>query len=387
VFQLTIATSIVYFRDVSEINRHATIAFPPVDDLKGLILSGGAGTRLRPITHTSAKQLVPVANKPVLFYGIEALVDAGVTEIGIIIAPETGEEIREAAGDGSAFGAKITYIVQDKPAGLAHAVLTAEEFIGESPFVMYLGDNLLRDGLRNLVGTFIDDEPNALILLTPVEDPSSYGVAELDGERIVRLIEKPKDPPSNLALVGVYLFDSKIFDAARALEPSWRGELEITEAIQSLIDDGLRVQSEVVRGWWKDTGQLADMLEANRLVLEELQTRLEGEVDDASRVEGRVVLEPGASLTRSVIRGPAVIGAGACIEDAYIGPYTSIGENVHVRRSEVEHSIVLAGSVVEDLGTRMEASLLGRNVKLTRSDGVPKTLRLLVGDNSEIEIV
>jgi len=358
-----------------------------VDDLKGLILSGGAGTRLRPITHTSAKQLVPVANKPVLFYGIEALVDAGVTEIGIIIAPETGEEIREAAGDGSAFGAKITYIVQDKPAGLAHAVLTAEEFIGESPFVMYLGDNLLRDGLRNLVGTFIDDEPNALILLTPVEDPSSYGVAELDGERIVRLIEKPKDPPSNLALVGVYLFDSTIFDAARALEPSWRGELEITEAIQALIDDGKRVQSEVVRGWWKDTGQLADMLEANRLVLEELQTRLEGEVDEASRVEGRVVLEPGASLARSVVRGPAVIGAGACIEDAYIGPYTSIGEDVHVRRSEVEHSIVLAGSVVEDLGTRMEASLLGRNVKLTRSDGVPKTLRLLVGDNSEIEIV
>jgi len=358
-----------------------------VDDLKGLILSGGAGTRLRPITHTSAKQLVPVANKPVLFYGIEALVDAGVTEIGIIIAPETGEEIREAAGDGSDFGARITYVVQDKPAGLAHAVLTAEEFIGGSPFVMYLGDNLLRDGLRNLVGTFIDDEPNALILLTPVEDPSSYGVAELDGERIVRLIEKPKDPPSNLALVGVYLFDSEIFEAARALEPSWRGELEITEAIQALIDDGKHVQSEVVRGWWKDTGQLADMLEANRLVLEELETRVEGEVDEGSRVEGRVVLEPGASLTRSVVRGPAVIGAGACVEDAYIGPYTSIGEDVHVRRSEVEHSIVLAGSVVEDLGTRMEASLLGRNVKLTRSDGVPKTLRLLVGDNSEIEIV
>jgi glucose-1-phosphate thymidylyltransferase len=358
-----------------------------MEPLKGLILSGGAGTRLRPITHTSAKQLVPVANKPVLFYGVEALVDAGVTEIGIIIAPETGEEIREAVGDGSEFGAEVTYIVQDEPAGLAHAVLTAEEFIGGSPFVMYLGDNLLRDGLRGLVSTFLEDRPDALILLTPVEDPGSYGVAELDGERIVRLIEKPKDPPSNLALVGVYLFGSSIFDAARGLEPSWRGELEITEAIQALIDDGHRVQSEVVRGWWKDTGQLADMLEANRLVLEELETRQEGEVDEASRVEGRVVLEAGASLTRSVVRGPAVIGAGACIEDAYIGPYTSIGEDVHVRRSEVEHSIVLAGSVVEDLGTRMEASLLGRNVKLTRSDGMPKTLRLLVGDNSEIEIV
>jgi glucose-1-phosphate thymidylyltransferase len=266
-------------------------------------------------------------------------------------------------------------------------VLTAEEFIGGSPFVMYLGDNLLRDGLRGLVSTFRADEPDALILLTPVDDPQSYGVAELDGERIVRLIEKPKDPPSNLALVGVYLFMPAIFEAARALEPSWRGELEITEAIQALIDDGHKVQSEVVRGWWKDTGQLADMLEANRLVLEELETRLDGDIDEDSRVEGRVVLEAGASLTRSVVRGPAVIGAGACIEDAYIGPYTSIGENVHVRRSEVEHSIVLSGSVVEDLGTRMEASLLGRNVKLTRSDGMPKTLRLLVGDSCEIEIV
>lgn len=358
-----------------------------MERLKGLILSGGAGTRLRPITHTSAKQLVPVANKPVLFYGIEALVEAGVEEIGIIIAPETGDEIRAAAGDGSDFGARITYIVQDAPRGLAHAVLTAEEFLGDSPFVMYLGDNLLRDGLRGLVSTFRSEEPDALILLTPVAEPEHYGVAELDGERIVRLVEKPKDPPSNLALVGVYLFTPEIFAAARALEPSWRGELEITEAIQGLIDDGHRVSSEVVRGWWKDTGQLADMLEANRLVLEELDTRIEGEVDEASRVEGRVVIEAGASLTRSVVRGPVVIGAGARIEDAYVGPYTSIGDGVRVCRSEVEHSIVLADSVVEDLGTRMEASLLGRNVKLTRSDGMPKTLRLLVGDNCEIEIV
>jgi glucose-1-phosphate thymidylyltransferase len=359
-----------------------------VQDLKGLILSGGAGTRLRPITHTSAKQLVPVANKPVLFYGIEALVDAGVTEIGIIIAPETGDEIREAAGDGSAFGAKITYIVQDKPAGLAHAVLTAEEFIGGSPFVMYLGDNLLADGLRGLVSTFREEKPDALILLTPVDDPQSYGVAELDGEGgIVRLIEKPKDPPSNLALVGVYLFAPPIFDAARALEPSWRGELEITEAIQSLIEQGRAVRSEVVSGWWKDTGQLADMLEANRLVLEEIETAIEGEVDASSRVEGRVVIEPGATLKGSVVRGPAVIGAGAQIEDAYIGPYTSIGDDVCVRRSEVEHSIILAGSVVEDLGTRLEASLLGREVKLTRSDGMPKTLRMLVGDKSEIKLI
>jgi len=359
-----------------------------VQDLKGLILSGGAGTRLRPITHTSAKQLVPVANKPVLFYGIEALVEAGVTEVGIIIAPETGDEIRETAGDGSAFGTKITYILQDSPAGLAHAVLTAEEFIGGSPFVMYLGDNLLRDGLRGLVTTFRDAAPDALILLTPVEDPESYGVAELDAEgHIVRLIEKPKDPPSDLALVGVYLFGPAIFDAARALKPSWRGELEITEAIQGLIDDGHRVQSEIVTGWWKDTGQLADMLEANRLVLEEVETSLEGEIDEGSRVEGRVVLGPGARVEHSVIRGPAVIGAGACIEGSFIGPYTSIGDDVHIRRSEVEHSIVLTGSVVEDLGTRMEASLLGRNVRLTRSEGMPKTFRLLVGDNSEIKLI
>ncbi len=358
-----------------------------MEALKGLILSGGAGTRLRPITHTSAKQLVPVANKPVLFYGIEALVDAGVKEIGIIIAPETGEEIREAVGDGSRFGAEITYIVQDEPAGLAHAVLTAEEFLGSSPFVMYLGDNLLADGLRGLVATFRESEPDALILLTPVSDPGSYGVAELDGERVVRLVEKPKDPPSNLALVGVYLFQPAIFDAARALKPSWRGELEITEAIQSLIEDGHRVHSEVVGGWWKDTGRLADMLEANRLVLEEIEPRIEGEVDEDSKVEGRVVLEAGAKLIDSTVRGPAVIGAGAHIEGAYVGPYTSIGEDVRICRSEIEHSIVLAGSVVEDLGTRMEASLLGREVKLTRSDGMPKTLRMLVGDKCEIKIV
>jgi glucose-1-phosphate thymidylyltransferase len=356
-----------------------------MQDLKGLILSGGAGTRLRPITHTSAKQLVPVANKPVLFYGIEALVEAGVTEIGIVIAPQTGDEIREAVGDGSQFGASVTYIVQDEPAGLAHAVLTAEEYLAGSPFVMYLGDNLLRDGISGLVESFRETSPDALILLTHVSDPSSYGVAELDGGRVVRLVEKPEDPPSDLALVGVYLFGPPIFEAARGLKPSWRGELEITEAIDRLIDEGREVRSEVVNGWWKDTGQLEDMLEANRLVLEDVEPRLDGLVED-SRVEGRVVLEEGAVLSGSVVRGPAVIGAGARIEDAYIGPYTSIGAGVEVRRSEVEHSIILAGAVVRDLGTRMEASLLGRNVRLTRVDGMPKTLRMMVGDNSEIEM-
>ena len=357
-----------------------------MQSLKGLILSGGAGTRLRPITHTSAKQLVPVANKPVLFYGIEALVDAGVEDIGIVIAPETGDEIRDAVGDGSAFGARVTYILQPEPAGLAHAVLTAEEFLAGMPFVMYLGDNLLRDGIKGLVAAFRDAEPDALILLTPVTDPSSYGVAELDGGRVVRLVEKPKDPPSDLALVGVYLFGPAILEAARGLEPSWRGELEITEAIDRLIDAGRDVRSEVVTGWWKDTGQVEDMLEANRLVLEDLEPRYEGESID-SRVEGRVAIGEGAVVSGSVVRGPAVIGARARIENAYVGPYTSIGEDVRISGAEIEHSIVLAGSVVEDLGTRMEASLLGRNTRVARSAGPTRTLRMVVGDNSAIEII
>ena len=356
-----------------------------MEALKGLILSGGSGTRLRPITHTSAKQLVPVANKPVLFYGIEALVDAGVTEIVIVIAPQTGDEIREAVGDGSAFGARIDYVTQDEPRGLAHAVLTAEEQLADSPFVMYLGDNLLRDGISDLVDAFRESEPDALILLTHVPDPSEFGVAELDGDRVVRLVEKPKDPPSDLALVGVYMFGPALYEAARAIKPSWRGELEITDAIQELIDSGRRVESRLVRGWWKDTGHLEDMLEANRLVLEDIERRIEGELID-SRVEGRVVIEQGARLERSVVRGPAVIGEDARITDAYVGPYTSIAPNVVVSGSEVEHSILLSGSKVKNLGARMEASMLGRNAELARGDGLPKTLRLIVGDNSEITI-
>ena len=354
-------------------------------DLKGLILSGGAGTRLRPITHTSAKQLVPVANKPVLFYGIEALVEAGITEIGIIIAPETGDEIREAVGDGSKFDASITYIEQAEPLGLAHAMLTASEFLGESPFVMYLGDNLLRDGMVELVEAFRSSEPDALILLTPVDDPSSYGVAELDGDRVKRLVEKPDEPPSDLALVGVYMFKPEIHAAARAIEPSERGELEITDAIQALIDDGKRVEPHIVRGWWKDTGRLEDMLEANRLVLEDLETRVDGTLVD-SRVEGRVIVEEGAHLERTLVRGPAIIASGARIVDAYIGPYTAIDRDVTITGSEIEHSIVLSGSSILNLHARMEASLLGKNVSLTRSDGMPKTLQFLVGDNAEIAI-
>ena len=357
-----------------------------MEDLKGLILSGGAGTRLRPITHTSAKQLVPVANKPVLFYGIEALVEAGIKDIGVIIAPETGDEIRQAAGDGSDFAARITYIEQDAPLGLAHALLTAEEYLGQSPFVMYLGDNLLRDGITDLVEVFRRSEPDALILLTRVDDPSAYGVAELNGERVVRLVEKPKDPPSDMALVGVYMFTPAIFEAAHSIKPSGRGELEITDAIDTLINRDLRVESHIVKGWWKDTGKLEDMLEANRLVLEDIEPRIDGELDSESRVEGRVAIEAGAQLERTIVRGPAIIGAGAQLTDAYIGPYTAIDRDVVITGSEIEHSIVLAGSSIRNLHARMEASLLGKNVSLSRSEGMPKTLRFLVGDNADISI-
>jgi glucose-1-phosphate thymidylyltransferase len=356
-----------------------------MENLKGLVLSGGRGTRLRPITHTNAKQLVPVANKPVLFYGLEAMADAGIKQVGIIIAPETGETIREAAGDGARFGLELTYIEQDEPKGLAHAVLTAEEFLGSSAFVMYLGDNLLKDGITDLVETFRRSEPDALILLTHVPDPEHYGVAELDGDRVKRLVEKPADPPSDLALVGVYMFKPVIFDAARAIEPSWRDELEITDAIQHLVDAGLRVEPHIVHGWWKDTGQLDDILEANRLILEDIEERVDGELVD-SRVEGRVVIEAGARLERSTVRGPTIIGAGSRIVDAYIGPYSAIDENVTIERSEIEHSIVLAGSSICDLESRMEASLIGRNVTLERSNSRPKAYRFMVGDNSEIRL-
>jgi glucose-1-phosphate thymidylyltransferase len=355
-------------------------------ELKGLILSGGKGTRLRPITHTSAKQLVPVANKPVLFYGIEAMAQAGIDEVGIIIAPETGDEIRAAAGDGRRFGVKLTYIVQDEPAGLAHAVLTAERFLADSPFVMYLGDNLLQGGIRDLVAAFRSGEPDALILLTPVPDPDQYGVAELQDGAVVRLVEKPAAPKTNLALVGVYMFTSAVHRAARAIEPSARGELEITDAIQRLVDDGMRVEPHIVKGWWKDTGRLDDMLAANRLVLETIEGRVEGQLSE-SQVDGRVVIEPGATLERSAVRGPAIIGAGARLVDCYVGPYTAVGEGCVIENAEVEHSILLSGSQVCNLAGRMESSLLGRNVKIGRDQRQPRAYRFLVGDNSEIGIL
>jgi glucose-1-phosphate thymidylyltransferase len=355
--------------------------------LKGLILSGGRGTRLRPITFTSAKQLVPVANTPVLFYGIEAMAAAGIDEIGIIIAPETGDEIREVTGDGSRFGVRITYILQDEPAGLAHAVLTAEPFLGRDSFVMYLGDNLLQGGISELVNTFTEHGPDALILLTPVPDPQNYGVAELDaGGAVARLVEKPAEPQSDLALVGVYMFTPLIHEAARAIEPSARGELEITDAIQWIVDGGRRVESHIVRGWWKDTGRLDDMLEANRLILDTIDRRIDGELVDA-QVEGRVIVEAGARLENATVRGPAVIGAGAVIRDAYIGPYTAIGPRCVIEGAEIEHSILLEGAAVRGLDGRMESSLLGRDVQIARGRTQPRAYRFMVGDQSEIGIL
>ena len=359
--------------------------------LKGLILSGGKGTRLRPITHTSAKQLVPVANKPVLFYGIEAMAEAGIEDVAIIIAPETGREIEAAAGDGSRFGVRLTYVLQDEPAGLAHAVLTAERFLGQSPVVMYLGDNLLQGGIAELVSAFEENRPDALILLTPVPDPEHYGVAQLAGGgpgeagTVVRLVEKPKEPIGNLALVGVYMFTAAIHDAARSIEPSARGELEITDAIQRLIDDGLRVEPHIVRGWWKDTGRLEDMLEANRLILDNQLERIDGELID-SQVEGRVVIEAGARLQRTTVRGPAIVGAGAQLSDCYVGPYTAIGEGCTINGAEIEHSILLEGCTISGLDGRMESSLLGRGVSIRRGERQPRAYRFMVGDNSDISI-
>jgi glucose-1-phosphate thymidylyltransferase len=355
--------------------------------MKGLILSGGKGTRMRPLTHTSAKQLIPVANKPVLVYGIEAIVAAGIEEIAIIVSPETGGEIRQAIGDGSRYGARVTYVPQDEPRGLAHAVLTAEPFLRDSPFVMYLGDNLLQHGITPLVDEYRSIDCNSEILLTHVPNPSQFGVAELaeDGT-VVRLTEKPAEPKSDLALVGVYMFDRNIFDAARAIQPSKRNELEITDAIQWLVDHGFKVHPHVVKGWWKDTGKIEDMLEANRTVLDTFERELRGSSDGASRIEGKVVIEEGAEITDSVVRGPAIIGCNARITHAYVGPYTSIGNRCVVEYCEIENSIVLENSTIAHVQGRIEASLIGKNVKIARTHRKPAAYRFILGDNSEVGI-
>ncbi|MEV8452169.1 glucose-1-phosphate thymidylyltransferase [Streptomyces sp. NPDC052095] len=354
--------------------------------MKALVLSGGAGTRLRPITHTSAKQLVPVANKPVLFYGLEAIAEAGITEVGIIVG-DTAAEIREAVGDGSALGIEVTYIPQEEPLGLAHAVLIARDFLGDDDFVMYLGDNFIVGGITGLVEEFRSDRPDAQILLTQVPNPTSFGVAELDAAgRVVALEEKPKEPKSDLALVGVYLFTPVIHEAVRAIEPSWRGELEITHAIQWLIDQKRDVRSTTIHGYWKDTGNVTDMLEVNRTVLETVEpTHEHAEVDADSEIIGRVRIEPGARVSGSRIVGPAIIGAGSVISGAYVGPFTSVSENVRIEDSEIEYSIVLRGASIVGV-RRVEASLIGHDVEVTPAPRSPSAHRLVLGDHSKVQI-
>ncbi|RZB13812.1 glucose-1-phosphate thymidylyltransferase [Streptomyces sp. F001] len=353
--------------------------------MKALVLSGGAGTRLRPITHTSAKQLVPVANKAVLFYGLESIAAAGITEVGVVVG-DTAEEIREAVGDGSKFGLEITYIPQERPLGLAHAVLIARDYLGDDDFVMYLGDNFIVGGITDLVEEFTRTRPDAQILLTRVSDPRAFGVAELDPSgQVIGLEEKPERPKSDLALVGVYLFTPVIHEAVRAIRPSWRGELEITHAIQHLIDARADVRSTVIKGYWKDTGNVGDMLEVNRTVLEGLDRRIDGEVDAGSETIGRVVVEAGARIVNSRIVGPAVIGSGTEVRDSYVGPFTSIAEHCRITDSEVEFSIVLRDSSIDGVG-RIENSLIGRHVRVTTAPSVPSAHRLVLGDHSKVQI-
>ena len=353
--------------------------------MKALVLSGGAGTRLRPITHTSAKQLVPVANKPVLFYGLEAIRDAGITDVGIIVG-DTHAEIEAAVGDGSALGIKATYIPQTAPLGLAHCVLIAREFLGDDDFVMYLGDNFIIGGITDLVDEFKRGGADAQILLTRVANPQQFGIAELDEHgAIVRLVEKPAEPKSDLALVGVYMFAPTIHEAVNAIKPSSRGELEITDAIQWLVDHGKDVRPHLVTGYWKDTGRLEDMLECNRKVLESIEPAVRGHVDAASQVIGRVVVEEGASIVRSVVRGPAIIGQGTRIVDAYVGPFTSIYTGCTIERTEIEHSIILESCTIRGI-SRIEDSLIGKEVEVVQSAVRPRAHRLMLGDHSRVSI-
>ena len=355
--------------------------------MRGLILSGGAGTRLRPITYTSAKQLVPVANKPILFYGLEDMAEAGITEVGIVIG-DTGDEIKAAVGDGSRWGLDVTYLPQEAPLGLAHCVLIAADFLGDEDFVMYLGDNLLHQGVKEFVDHFEADRGHAAaqILLCKVPDPQRFGVAELGADgAVVQLVEKPAEPASDLALVGVYLFDRRIHEAVRSIQPSARGELEITDAIQWLIDRGHQVRAQVLDGWWIDTGKLTPLLEANRLILETLERSIAGVVDEESRIDGRVVVQPGAEIMRSTVRGPAIIGEGTRIVDSYIGPFTAVYHDCEVLGSEVEHSVLLEHSRIVDAG-RITDSLIGRFVEVTRSAERPRATRLVLGDHSLVDL-
>ena len=352
--------------------------------MKGLILSGGKGTRLRPLTYTSAKQLIPVANKPILFYGLEFMKEAGIEEIGIVVG-DTRQEIRANVGDGSRWGVKVTYIEQDAPRGLAHAVKISRDFLGDERFCMYLGDNLLKNGIKRIVDEYTRGKENAMILLTEVEDPRQFGVAELKPDGSVKqLVEKPKEPRSNLALVGVYLFDSNIFSAVNAIKPSFRNELEITDAIQYLLDGGFEVTPSIVDGWWKDTGKLEDLLEANRLVLEDLRTSIKGEVDRRSTVAGAVEIGLGSLIVNSRLEGPIIIGKDVSIEDAFVGPNTSIGDRCFIRDAKVENSILLEGTRITDIAIKLIDSLTGKCVTVEQGAKKPDSMSLMLGDTSSI---
>lgn len=352
--------------------------------MKALVLSGGKGTRLRPITHTSAKQLVPVANKPILFYGLEAIAESGIKDVGIIVG-DTKNEIMSAVGDGKKFGIKVTYIPQEAPLGLAHAVKIAQSFLKDDEFVMYLGDNLIRDGIKAFVDEFRKKKPNAQILLAKVPNPQQFGVAELKDGKIIRLVEKPKQPKSDLALVGVYMFDKNIFKAVNKIKPSWRGELEITDAIQYLVEKKFNVIPHIINGWWKDTGKLEDMLEANRIILDTLKSENLGKVEN-SKIEGKVVIQKNAEIINSTIRGPVIIGENCKIINSYIGPFTSVYFNTVIENSEIEHSIILENSKVKDV-KRIADSLIGQNVEILKSEKKPQAYRIMVGDSSRVEII
>ncbi len=348
-------------------------------------MSGGKGTRLRPITFTSAKQLVPVANKPILFYGLEAIKEAGIDEVGIVVG-DTAEEVEGAVGDGSKFGLKVDYIPQEAPLGLAHAVKISRDYMKSEPFVMYLGDNLLKNGIKSFVEEFAQGEFDSQILLAKVPNPREFGVAELKGDRVVGLEEKPKKPKSDYALVGVYMFTATIFEAVENIKPSFRNELEITDAIQYLIDKGFVVNSHIVDGWWKDTGKLEDMLDANRMILTELQQKLDSEPMDGSEVHGNVQIDKNVKVKRSIFRGPCIIGSGSEIVDSYIGPFTSVGPNTRILNSEVENSIVLEDCTIRDIGSRIGSSLIGKNVTVEKTDKPPRSYKFMVGDNSQITV-
>ena len=356
--------------------------------MKALILSGGKGTRLRPLTYTGAKQLVPVVNKPILWYGIEAIVAAGITEIGIIISPETGQEIKVKTGDGEQFGAKITYILQDQPLGLAHAVKVAQPFLGDSPFIMYLGDNLIEDSLEPFFTAFKQQNLDALILLRKVSNPSAFGVAKVDEQgRVLQLIEKPKVPPSNLALVGVYFFSPAIHQAIASIAPSARGELEITDAIQALIDFKKPVEALQLRGWWLDTGKKDDLLEANRIILDtRLEISVEGDIDKTSQIIGRVKIASGSKIINSTIRGPVIIGSDCHIENCFIGPYSSVGNGVTLIEADLEHSVILQGAQIKSIHQRIVDSVIGQRAKIEVTPQRPKALRFLIGDDSHVEL-